>query len=116
MRVKGGIVTRRRHKKVLKEVKGYRMSRSTLYRVAHEAYLHAGQYSYNDRKKRENTFRRLWISRINAAAKAHGVSYSRLMSNLRKKDIQLNRHILAELAVNFPETFRSVVSTATSST
>ena len=114
MRVKGGIVTHRRHKKVLKETKGYRMTRSKLYRVAHEAYLHAGQYSYADRRKRRNEFRKLWITRINAAARKQGLTYSQLMSNLRQKNIQLNRHVLAELAVNSPETFTEVVNAATS--
>lgn len=113
MRVKGGTVTRRRHKKVLKETKGYRMTRSKLYRVAHEAYLHAGQYSFADRRKRRNDFRRLWIARINAAARERGLTYSRLMNNLRQKNIQLNRHVLAELAVNFPEIFSEVVKAAT---
>lgn len=85
------------------------MTKSKLYRVAHEAYLHAGQYSYNDRKKRGNTFRRMWISRVNAAARNNGTTYSTLMSNLRQKGVELNRHVLAELAVNFPETFTKVV-------
>lgn len=109
MRVKGGKVTRRRHKKVLKQTKGYRMTKSKLYRVAHEAYLHAGQYSYNDRKKRQNEFRKLWIARINAAARTHGLKYNQFMHNLRQNDVQLNRHVLAELAVTFPETFSKVV-------
>jgi large subunit ribosomal protein L20 len=113
VRVKGGTVTRRRHKKILKETKGYRMTKSKLYKVAHEAYLHAGQYSYNDRKKRKNDFRRLWISRINAAAQEHGLKYSQFMHNLRQNDVQLNRHVLAELAVNFPETFSKVVEETT---
>lgn len=89
------------------------MSKSKLYKVAHEAYLHAGQYSYNDRKKRSGDFRKLWISRINAGARDHKTTYSRLMNDLRQKDIQLNRHVLAELAVNFPETFTQVVEKAT---
>ncbi len=112
MRVKGGKVTKRRHKKILKQTKGYRLTKSKLYKVAHEAYLHAGQYSYNDRKKRLNQFRRLWISRINAAARERGTKYSVLMNNLRQNNIQLNRHVLAELAVNNPETFSSVVDFA----
>lgn len=109
MRVKAGVVTRRRHKKVLKATKGYRMSKSTLYKSAHEAYLHAGQYSYDHRKKRLNEFRRLWTSRITAALSKLGVKYNTFIHNLRKKDIQLNRHVLAELAVNFPETFSKIV-------
>lgn len=109
MRVKSGRTRKKRHKKVLKETKGYRMTKSKLYKVAHEAYLHAGQYSYNDRKKRYNNFRRLWISRINAAARERGTTYSKLTHNLRQKNVQLNRHVLAELAVNSPETFSKVV-------
>lgn len=109
MRVKSGITRRRRHKKVLKATKGYRMTKSKLYRVAHEAYLHAGQYSYNDRKKRLNEFRRLWITRINAAVRGYGITYSKFYHNLRQKDVQLNRHVLAELAVNHPETFSKIV-------
>ncbi|MBN2100567.1 50S ribosomal protein L20 [Candidatus Dojkabacteria bacterium] len=114
MRVKGGTVTRRRHKKVLKANKGYRMTKSKLYKVAHEAYLHAGQYSYNDRKKRLNDFRRIWISRINAAAREHGTTYSKFYHNLREKDVKLNRHVLAELAVIYPETFSQLVEFANS--
>ncbi|MEA3357165.1 MAG: 50S ribosomal protein L20 [Patescibacteria group bacterium] len=109
VRVKGGKVTRRRHKKILKSTKGYRLTKSKLYKVAHEAYLHAGQYSYNHRKKRLNQFRRLWISRINAAVRQEGLTYNTFINNLKGKKIQLNRHVLAELAVNFPETFSAVV-------
>lgn len=111
MRVKSGVVTRRRHKKVLKATKGYRMTKSKLYKVAHEAYLHAGQYSYNHRKKRRNDFRRIWIKRINAAL--HNIDesfkYSRFKNNLKQKEVKLNNHVLSELAVTFPETFKKVV-------
>ncbi|MFH1546932.1 MAG: 50S ribosomal protein L20 [bacterium] len=109
MRVKGGIVTRRRHKKILKTTKGYRMTKNNLYKVAHEAYLHAGQYSYNDRKKRLNEFRRIWITRINAALQSFDLKYSRFKNHLKIKKVQLNNHVLSELAVNFPETFKKVV-------
>ncbi|MBN1618740.1 50S ribosomal protein L20 [Candidatus Dojkabacteria bacterium] len=109
MRVKGGIVTRRRHKKVLKATKGFRLTKSKLYKVAHEAFLHAGQYSFQHRRKRINDFRRLWIARINAALKAKDLSYNIFIHNLRKKNVQLNRHVLAELAVNADETFNKVV-------
>jgi len=111
VRVKGGTVTHRRHKKILKSTKGYRMTRSSLFKVAHEAYLHAGQYSYNDRRKRKGDFRRIWISRINAALEETGMSYSTFIHHLEQKNIQLNRHTLAELAVNVPETFSKVVET-----
>ena len=114
MRAKGGTVTRRRHKKILKSTKGYRMTKSKLYKVAHEAHLHAGQYSYQGRKKRKNQMRRVWITRINAAVKNKGLSYNRFMHNLRQKDVQLNRHMLSEIAVNYPETFSTIVDTAQS--
>lgn len=109
MRVKGGKITRRRHKKILKSTKGYRMTKSNLYKVAHEAYLHAGQYSYNHRKKRLNEFRKLWISRLNAALKPFELKYSRFKYHLKQKKVQLNNHVLSELAINFPETFKKVV-------
>jgi large subunit ribosomal protein L20 len=109
MRVKGGTVTRRRHKKILKTTKGYRMTKNNLYRVAHEAYLHAGQYSYNHRKKRLNEFRKIWISRVNAALIPYDLKYSRFKHSLKLKKVELNNHVLSELAVNFPETFSKVV-------
>jgi large subunit ribosomal protein L20 len=111
MRVKSGKVTRRRHKKILKATKGYRMTKSKLYKVAHEAYLHAGQYSYNHRKKRANDFKRIWIKRINAALKGidGSLKYSRFKNHLKIKKVELNNHVLSELAVSFPETFRKVV-------
>lgn len=112
MRIKAGKTTRKRHKKILKQTKGYRLTKSKLYRVAHEAYLHAGQYSYDHRKKRLNYFRRIWITRINAALKKEGKSYNTFIHNLKEKDIQLNRHVLAELAVNSPDSFSKVVEVA----
>ena len=110
MRVKKGVTARRRHKKVLKAAKGYRMSRHTLYSTAHQATMHAGQYSYEHRKKRATDFRRLWVARINAAVREHGLTYSEFIRSLRQKSIQLNRHVLAELAVTFPETFAQIVA------
>ncbi len=112
MRVKRGVAARKRHKKVLNATKGYRMTKSKLFRVAHEAYMHAGQYSFNDRRKRGEEFRKLWIARINAAVRKEGLSYSKFQNNLRQKDVQLNRHALAELAVNYPETFSKIVEFA----
>lgn len=109
MRIKGGLTTHRRHKKVLDAAKGYRMSRSILYSRAHEAIAHAGQYSYMHRRKRAGDFRRIWISRINAAVREHGLTYSQFFRSLRQKSVQLNRHVLAELAVTFPETFARIV-------
>lgn len=105
MRVKGGIVRKRRHNKILAKTKGYRMTKSKLYKVAHEAYMHAGQYSYNDRRKRAGQFRTLWISRINAACKANDIQYKDLISGLKKNDSELNRKVLADIAVNNPEVF-----------
>ena len=109
MRVKGGITRRRRHNKILKSTKGYRMSKSKLYKVAHEAYMHAGQYAYNDRQKRGGQMRRMWITKINAACKNNGIQYNDLISGLKKNKIELNRMVLADLAVNNPEVFTTVV-------
>lgn len=112
MRATGGIVQKRRHRKILDATKGYRMAKSRLYKVAKEAYLHAGQYSYNDRRKRSGQFRRIWITRLNAAVQKEGLKYNIFIHNLRQKNVQLNRHVLAELAVNYPETFSKIVEFA----
>ncbi|MBP6976153.1 50S ribosomal protein L20 [Candidatus Dojkabacteria bacterium] len=109
MRVKGGIVRKRRHNKILAKTSGYRMTKSKLYKVAHEAYMHAGQYSYNDRRKRAGQFRTLWISRLNAACKANDIQYKDLIDSLQKKDIELNRKVLADIAVNNPDIFSFIV-------
>ena len=109
MRVKGGTVRKRRHNKILAFTKGYRMSKSKLYKVAHEAYMHAGQYSYNDRRKRAGQIRELWIQRINAACKNNGIQYNTFINGLKKKDIELNRKVLADMAVNDPEVFTFIV-------
>lgn len=109
MRVKGGIVTKRRHNKILKATKGYRMSKSSLYKVAHEAFMHAGQYSYNDRKRRPSDMRKLWINKINAACKLNDIKYSELINKMSIKKIELNRKVLADLAMNDPETFSFLV-------
>ena len=109
MRVKTGFTRRRRHKKILKLAKGYRMTRSRLYKVAHEAVLHAGQYAYIGRKLRKRDFRKLWIQRINAAVRQHGLSYSKFVSLLKKAKIGLNRKILAHLAATEPKTFEAIV-------
>ncbi|MCA9376858.1 50S ribosomal protein L20 [Candidatus Nomurabacteria bacterium] len=110
MRVKTGITRRRRHKKILKANKGYRMSKSKLYKVGHEAYMHAGQYSYNDRKKRRNQARKVWIDRMNAAARENGMTYSQLIHKLRTADIQLNRKMLSEIALGHSEVFSKIVA------
>jgi large subunit ribosomal protein L20 len=109
MRAKGGKTTRRRHKKILKETKGYRLTKSKLYKVANEAYMHAGQYSYNDRRKRGGNMRKLWITKINAACKQNDVKYSDFMHKLSEKDIKLNRKVLADIAMNEPDTFSFLV-------
>jgi len=109
MRVKGGIVRKRRHNKILAKTSGYRMTKSKLYKVAHEAYMHAGQYSYNDRRKRAGQFRQVWISRLNAACKNNGIQYNTLISGLKKKNIELNRKVLSDIAVNNPEVFSTII-------
>jgi len=109
MRVKGGTVRKRRHNKILAKTKGYRMTKSKLYKVAHEAYMHAGQYSYNDRRKRAGDFRRLWITRLNAACKINGIQYKDLISGLKKSNSELNRKVLADIAVNNPDVFSFIV-------
>jgi large subunit ribosomal protein L20 len=109
MRVKGGTTRRRRHKKVLKSTKGYRLTKSKLYKVAHEAHLHAGQYAYNHRQRRPSEMRRVWITKINAACKQNNIQYKDFINNLKNKKIDLNRKVLADLAVNHPEVFSFVV-------
>lgn len=109
MRVKTGFARRRRHKKIIKLAKGYRMTRSRLYKVAHEAVLHAGQYAYIGRKLRKRDFRKLWIQRINAAVRQYGLSYSKFVNLLKKAKINLNRKILAHLATTDPKTFEAIV-------
>lgn len=114
MRVKTGTTRRKRHKKVLKLTKGYRMTKGRLYKVSKEAALHAGQYAYIGRKQKKRNFRRLWIQRINAALMPFGLPYSRFINGLKKAKIELNRKILAEIALSDPETFKVIVEKATS--
>lgn len=109
MRVKTGFTRRRRHKKILKLAQGYRMTRSRLYKVAHEAVLHAGQYAYIGRKRRKRDFRRLWVQRINAAIRQYGLTYSRFINLLKKAKISLNRKILAHFAATEPKLFEIIV-------
>ncbi|HPQ79544.1 MAG TPA: 50S ribosomal protein L20 [Candidatus Dojkabacteria bacterium] len=109
MRVKTGVARKRRHSKVLARTKGYRMTKNRLYRVSHEAFMHAGQYAYNDRQKRGAQMRKVWITKINAACKNNNIQYKDLISGLKKKKIELNRMILADLAVNNPTVFTSIV-------
>lgn len=109
MRVKRGTTKKRKHKKVLKAAKGYRLSYSKLYRRAREALLHAGQYNYNDRKKRAGQFRKTWIKRINATLTPFDMRYSQFINSLKQSNIELDRKTLATLALDYPETFEAVV-------
>jgi len=111
-RVKGGIVTHRRHKKVLKLTKGHKATRHSLFRRAHESMLHALSYAYRHRRERKGDMRRLWIVRINAAARAGGLSYSQFMDGLGKADVEINRKALAEMAVNDPSSFSKLLALA----
>jgi large subunit ribosomal protein L20 len=112
MRVKGGIVTRRRHKKILNMTKGQWGTRSTLFRRANEAMMKSYWYAYRDRRVRRREFRRLWIARINAGSRANGMSYSQLIHGLKKADVQLDRKVLADLAVREPAAFTQIVEVA----
>ena len=109
-RVKRGVTARARHKKILALAKGYRGRRKNVYRVAKQAVMKAGQYAYRDRRTRKRVFRKLWIARINAGARAHGVTYSRFIAGLKKASIDLDRKVLADLAVNDPAAFGSIVA------
>ena len=113
-RVKRGVVARRRHKKILKQAKGYYGARSRVFRVAKQAVTKAAQYAYRDRRQRKRQFRALWITRINAASRANGLSYSRLIAGLKKADVILDRRVLAALAVHDKAAFTKVVETAKS--
>ena len=113
-RVKRGNVARKRRKKVLKLAKGFRGSHSKLFRTANQQVMKALRYAYRDRRNRKRDFRRLWITRINAAARMHGISYSKLIGQLKKADIELNRKMLAQMAVLDPEGFSKVVEVAQS--
>ncbi len=111
-RVKRGNVARKRRKKILKLAKGFRGSHSTLFRTANQQVMKALRNSYRDRKKRKRDFRRLWITRINAAVRQHGMSYSKFMGYLKKADIQLNRKMLAQMAVLDPDGFSKIAEKA----
>jgi len=110
-RIKRGIVSRRKHKKVLKLTKGYLALKSRAVRVAKQAALHAGQYAYHGRKLRKRDFRSLWITRISEATKQEGISYSIFMNRLKKAKIELDRKILSDLVVNDPNSFKHIVNT-----
>ncbi|MBT8506450.1 50S ribosomal protein L20 [Coxiella-like endosymbiont of Rhipicephalus sanguineus] len=111
-RVKRGVIAKARHKKILSKAKGYYGARSRIYRVAKQAVIKAAQYAYRDRKQRKRQFRALWIVRINAAAREHGLSYSRLINGLNKAAILMDRKILADLAVKDKVTFGKLAEKA----
>jgi len=111
-RAKSGKITHRRHKKVLELTKGHRGKRHSLYRVAHESMLHSLDYAYCHRRERKGDFRRLWIVRISAAARAQGLSYSQLIASLRKSNVEVNRKMLAEMAVKDPASFTELLASA----
>lgn len=111
-RVKRGVVARARHKKILKKAKGYYGARSKIYRVAKQAVIKAGQYAYRDRRVRKRVFRALWITRINAAARINGLSYSRFMNGLSRAEIEVDRKMLADLAVHDAAAFASLAELA----
>jgi len=114
-RVKRGVVARRRHKKVLKQAKGYYGARSRVFRVAKQAVIKAGQYAYRDRRQRKRQFRALWIARINAGARLNGLSYSRFINGLKNASIEIDRKVLADLAVNEKGAFTALVEKAKTS-
>jgi len=111
-RVKRGVTAKARHKKVLKQAKGYYSARRSVYRVAKQAVIKAAQYAYRDRKQRKRDFRRLWIVRINAAARLNGLSYSQMMAGLKRASIEVDRKVLADLAVFDSHAFSHVAAQA----
>ena len=111
-RVKNGAVTKARHKKVLKEAKGYFGSKHRLYKSAKEQLMHSGQYAFRDRKQKKRDFRKLWITRINAACRQNDISYSRFIEGLNKAGVEVNRKMLSEIAINDPKMFSEFVKIA----
>jgi len=111
-RVKRGVTTHQRHKKILALTKGHRATKHSLYRRAHESMLHSLSYAYRHRRERKGDMRRLWILRINAASRAQGLKYGEFMNSLKQAGIEINRKMLAEMAVREPESFANLVTTA----
>ncbi len=111
-RVKRGVVAGRRHKKVLAKAKGYYNARRKVFRAAKQAVIKAGQYAYNDRRLKKRDFRALWIARINAAAREHGLTYSRMINGLLKAGIEVDRKVLSDLAIREPDAFKAIVEKA----
>ena len=113
-RVRNGVVTKARHKKVLKEARGYFGSKHRLYKSAKEQLMHAGVYAYRDRRQKKREFRKLWIVRINAACRLNDISYSRFIEGLNKAGVEINRKMLSEIAINDPKAFSELVKVAKS--
>ena len=111
-RVRNGVVTKARHKKVLKEARGYFGSKHRLYKSAKEQLMHAGVYAYRDRRQKKREFRKLWIVRINAACRLNDISYSRFIEGLNKAGVEVNRKMLSEIAINDPKAFSELVKVA----
>ena len=111
-RVKRGVTAKARHKKVLAKAKGYYGARGKLFKTAKQAVIKAGQYAYRDRRQRKRQFRALWITRINAAARLHGLSYSRLINGLNKANVDIDRKVLADTAVQDPDAFGAIAEQA----
>ena len=114
-RIKRGVVAHSKHKKVMKLAKGYKGARSRVFRVAKQAVIKAGQYAYRDRRQRKRQIRALWIAKINAAARLHNMSYSQLIGKLAKSSNQINRKMLADLAVNNADSFAALLNSVNSS-
>ena len=113
-RVRNGVVTKQRHKKILKEARGYFGSKHREFKSAKEQLMHAGQYAYRDRRQKKREFRKLWIVRINAACREENISYSRFIDGLNKAGLQVNRKMLSEIAINDPKAFSELVKVAKS--
>ena len=113
-RVRNGVVTKRRHKKILKEARGYFGSKHREFKSAKEQLMHAGQYAYRDRRQKKREFRKLWIVRINAACRDNEISYSRFIEGLNKAGLEINRKMLSEIAINDPKAFSELVKVAKS--
>ena len=111
-RVKGGATAHRRHKKIIKQAKGYRGKRKNVFKLAKNAVMKAGQHAYRNRRLKKRTFHQLWILRINAACREHDIKYSRFIYGLELADIRINRKMLAELAINHPDVFKEIVEKA----
>ena len=111
-RIKGGVVARKRRKKVLKEAKGYFGSKHRLYKTAHEQVMNSGSYAFRDRRQKKREFRKLWIARINAACKSNDITYSRFINGLAKAGVEINRKMLSEIAISDPAGFTALCDTA----